>query len=118
MVRGHSWWAALVIAAYFAIFYPAVMKKEEAELHIRYGAAFDEYAKTVPLFFPKPPRRANGRVAASSNAADARGPVSPEAVASPRSAVSVDQYRRNREYQAALGVLFALALVYFRMMLR
>jgi hypothetical protein len=118
-VAGHSWWAALVIAAYFAIFYPAVMKKEEAELHIRYGASFDEYANTVPLFFPKPPRRANGKGAADSgSAANARSPISTERVASSRSAFSVDQYRRNREYQAALGVLFALALVYFRMMLR
>lgn len=101
-VAGHSWWAALVIAVYFAIFYPAVMKKEEAELHIRYGAAFDDYAKKVPLFSPKPPRLT----------------VEPGTASSTSAGFSFEQYRRNREYQAALGVVFALALVYFRMMLR
>jgi protein-S-isoprenylcysteine O-methyltransferase Ste14 len=111
-VAGHSWWAAFVIAAYFAVFYPAVMKKEEIELHIRYGAAFDDYAKKVPLFWPKPPRRATGEAADSSKAAGSAPAISP------RAGFSFHQYRRNREYQAALGVLFALALVWLRMKLR
>lgn len=100
-VASHSWWAALVIAVYFTVFYPAVMKKEEAELHARYGAAFDDYARTVPLFWPKPPSR------------KAANPTM-----QPRRGFSWDQYRRNREYQAAFGVVFAIALVWIRMNLK
>jgi hypothetical protein len=114
-VAGHSWWAALVIATYFAVFYPAVMKKEEAELHTRYGASFDDYAQKVPLFWPKPPRSA----AAGGNVSDVGHATVASSTRTPsRAGFSVDQYRRNREYQAALGVLFALALVWFRMKLR
>jgi protein-S-isoprenylcysteine O-methyltransferase Ste14 len=96
-IAGGSPWSALVIAAYFLSFYPAVMKKEEAELHVRYGQSFDEYAACVPLFWPRPPHRASG-------AGEAR--------------FSWQQYRRNREYQAAIGVLGALLLVYLRMLVR
>lgn len=43
----------LVIAA-FAIYYPAVIKKEEAVLRKRHGAAFEKYFIDVPSFLPKP----------------------------------------------------------------
>jgi hypothetical protein len=91
----------LVIAAYFLIFYPAVMKKEEVELHQRYGTAFDEYAARVPLFWPRPPRRPGAAVAGNGEAS-----------------FSWKQYQRNREYQAAIGVLGALLLVCLRMIVR
>ena len=42
-----------LIAAYFGIFYYAVMRNEEADLRERFGSAFDSYAARVPLFFPK-----------------------------------------------------------------
>jgi protein-S-isoprenylcysteine O-methyltransferase Ste14 len=98
-VAGHSLWAALVVALYFGIFYPIVMKKEEAELRQRYGAAFAEYAKRVPLFFPRP---SLGRHPAQATKADG---------------FSWEQYKRNREYQAALGALLALAVLCVRMYL-
>lgn len=87
----NSWWAALIVGIYFAFFYPAVMHREERELHARYSAAFDEYQRKVPLFFPRlTPARQSG--AASRE-------------------FSWAQYRRNREYQAALGLLFATVLL-------
>jgi len=98
-VAGHSPWAALVIVAYFGAFYPVVMKKEEAELRERYGAAFIEYAKRVPLFFPFPPRRRS-----SSEDSSAEG-------------FSWSRYMKNREYQAALGAILALAVLWVRMFL-
>jgi len=101
-VAGNSWWSALVLIAYFCVFYPAVMRNEEAELQRRYGAAFLEYAKRVPLFFPLPPRHAPAHSAATHTTAHFSWP----------------QYRRNREYQAALGVLGALFLVWLRLKLR
>jgi protein-S-isoprenylcysteine O-methyltransferase Ste14 len=102
-IAGGSLWSALVIAAYFLIFYPAVMKKEEAELHGRYGKAFDDYAARVPLFWPRPPKRASIGPAASGNS---------------EAHFSWKQYQRNREYQAAIGVLGALLLVCLRMIVR
>jgi protein-S-isoprenylcysteine O-methyltransferase Ste14 len=98
-VAGHSLWAALVLAAYFGTFYPVVMNKEEGELRERYGVAFIEYAKRVPIFLPRPPRRGD-----LSSATGANG-------------FSWEQYRRNREYQAALGAVVALGVLWLRMYL-
>jgi len=98
-VAGHSLWAALVLVAYFGTFYPVVMKKEEGELRERYGAAFIEYAKRVPLFFPCPPRPSDLPQANAMNG------------------FSWEQYKRNREYQAALGAIVALGVLWLRMFL-
>lgn len=43
--------AAALIALYLLAFYPAVMRREESEMRLVYGAAFDDYARLVPLFF-------------------------------------------------------------------
>jgi protein-S-isoprenylcysteine O-methyltransferase Ste14 len=97
-LAGHSWWAGGVVVAYFAIFYSAVMRNEERDLRARYGAAFDEYASRVPLFFPRvgtgPQARAVGK------------------------AFDFAQYRRNREYQALLGTLAGIGIVWVRMWIR
>ncbi len=47
-----SWIAAACLASYIAVFYPAVMRREERDLRATYGAEFDAYAARVPLFFP------------------------------------------------------------------
>lgn len=93
LVAGRSWIAALVVGAYFALFYTGVMRREECELRAHYGAAFDDYASRVPLFWPR------------LTAAD-----------SDRSAFSWETYRRNREYQAALGTLAGLLLLWGKML--
>ena len=49
-VAGASWLAAALVAGYFLAFYPAVMHREEEELRTRYAAAFEDYARRVPLF--------------------------------------------------------------------
>ena len=91
LIVGRSWLAAAFFALYFLLFYPAVMRREEAELHARYGSAFDDYARRVPLFFPFP-----GRSIASA------------------ARFSWDLYRRNREYRTALGFLVGIALLGLR----
>jgi protein-S-isoprenylcysteine O-methyltransferase Ste14 len=96
-VAGHSVWAGLVLIAYFGTFYPVVMKKEEGELRERYGAAFSEYAERVTLFFPRPPRSGDRISVSESNG------------------FSWEQYKRNREYQAAFGALLALGVLWLRM---
>lgn len=93
LFAGHSWVAAALIVAYFALFYSGVMRREEQELRARYGAAFEDYAARVPLFWPR---------------------LTP--AGSSDLAFSWERYRRNREYQAALGVAFALALLWAKWM--
>jgi len=93
LVAGGSWLAALLVGVYFVLFYTAVMRREEHDLRAHYGAAFDEYAARVPRFWPclTPARAA-------------------------RSGFSWELYRRNREYQAALGTLAGLLLLWGKML--
>jgi Phospholipid methyltransferase len=90
-VAMNSWIAAALLCGYFAVFYSVVMRKEEGELRFHHGAAFEEYAKAVPLFFPR------------LNAAK----LGPGAAAS----FSFAQYKKNREYRAAIGFLLLLVLL-------
>jgi len=90
-----GWIAAVVVAAYFGYFYRAVMKREEGELRARYGPVFDEYAAQVPLFLP----RLGSKTAASEG-------------------FSWAQYWRNREYQAALGVLGGMGALWALMLVQ
>jgi protein-S-isoprenylcysteine O-methyltransferase Ste14 len=100
VVAGQSWTAGLIVTTYFAVFYYAVMRSEERDVRERFGAAFDEYARRVPLFVPRFPREATIKAPPPGNG------------------FSWVQYRRNREYQALLGTLAGLAAVWMRMWLR
>jgi protein-S-isoprenylcysteine O-methyltransferase Ste14 len=86
-VATHSWIAALLLCAYFALFYSMVMKREEDELQLHHGSAFAEYAKSVPLFWPR--MRVGGSDAEQNH-------------------FSFEQYKKNREYRAAVGFLLLL----------
>jgi hypothetical protein len=90
-VAAHSWISALILCGYFALFYSIVMRREETELRQRHAAAFDEYAKAVPLFFP--------RLTPTKLSFSAAG------------AFSVAQYKKNHEYQAAIGFLLLLGVL-------
>ena len=73
------------------LFYSIVMRREEAELRQHHGAAFDEYARAVPLFFPRlTPAKLSFAGAGS---------------------FSLAQYKKNHEYQAAIGFLLLLAVL-------
>jgi len=84
----HSWISAAILVAYFAVVYYVVMRREEDELRGHFGEQFDVYARRVPLFFP--------RLTAAQSEGSSRG------------AFSFAQYKKNREYQAALGLLLLL----------
>src|SRR5271169_6412024 len=49
----NSWLSAALLLAYFAVGYTFVMRREEIELRGLHGAAFDAYAQSVPLFYPR-----------------------------------------------------------------
>jgi len=87
-VATRSWIAAAILCAYFALFYSFVMRREEQELRAHHGAAFDDYARSVPLFFPR----------------FLRGPSS-------SGSFSFAQYKKNREYRAAIGFLLLLVVL-------
>ncbi len=92
LIAGRSWIAAALVVVYFLFFYSGVMRTEERELRARYGAEFEVYAARVPLFLP-------------SFAAGVKS----------GKPFSFAQYKVNREYQAALGFLLAMALLYAKM---
>ena len=97
-IATHSWVSSVLLCLYFTVFYPIVMRREEAELRERYDASFDEYARVVPLFIPRP------------TAAKLPG--------SGVGAFSLGQYKKNREYQAAIGFLLLLVLLLLMWRLR
>jgi protein-S-isoprenylcysteine O-methyltransferase Ste14 len=94
-IASHSWISTLLLAAYLAIFYPIVIRKEQAELKRMYGDAFVEYASRVPAFWPR---------------------LSPAIVSTGR--FSWPLYRRNREYEAAIGLAVAMIILWFIMLWR
>ena len=78
-------YAAVLLGAVFMLVYPRVIRKEEAELEKIFGKEFRTYAARVPRFFPRP-RRFNG-------------------------SFSIAQYMANREYNASLGLIGAVAIL-------
>jgi hypothetical protein len=91
-VATHSWISAVMVCAYFALVYSYVMRREEGELRRQHGAAFDEYARAIPLFFPQlVPAKLSFSTAGS---------------------FSLAQYKKNHEYQAAVGFVLLLAVLF------
>jgi hypothetical protein len=91
-IATHSWICAVILCGYFALFYSFVMRREESELRQRHGASFDRYAAAVPLFFP---RLTPASFAPSASAG----------------AFSFAQYKKNREYRAAVGFVLLLGIL-------
>lgn len=91
-IAAHSWWGGALLLFYFALVYRLVMRREEKEMRAKHGAAFDDYATRVPLFLP----RVTTAAGESSNAA---------------AAFSWAQYKKNHEYEAALGFLLLLIVL-------
>jgi Phospholipid methyltransferase len=90
-VATRSWISAAILGLYFALFYSIVMRREEAELHQHHGTAFEEYARAVPLFFPR---------------------LTPAKLSfSGTGSFSFAQYKKNHEFRAAIGFLLLLVLL-------
>jgi protein-S-isoprenylcysteine O-methyltransferase Ste14 len=87
-IATRSWISAAILVVYFALVYAVVMRREENELLIQHGEAFRSYAAAVPLFFPRmTPARLQG---------------------SSEGSFSLTQYKKNHEYEAAVGFLLLL----------
>jgi protein-S-isoprenylcysteine O-methyltransferase Ste14 len=87
-----SWIAASILIVYFAIFYSVVMRREEQELRQRHGASFEVYARAVPLFVP---RLTSAKLPGNSPGS-----------------FFFAQYKKNHEWQAAVGFLFLLSVLF------
>src|SRR5712664_1272145 len=97
-IATRSWISSSILIVYFAVFYSIVMRREAEELHLRHGASFEEYARAVPLFIP--------RLTAAKLSADSAG------------SFSFAQYKKNHEWQAAVGFLFLLLVLMLIWLLR
>ena len=94
-VASRSWISAALLATYLLIFYPMVIRREQAELEALYGSAFLEYASRVPAFWPRfTPAKSTGEH------------------------FSWAQYRKNREYEAAIGLAVAMLILWGIMVFR
>ena len=82
------WWLALLFAVLFLGIYLPVMRVEAADLTEIFGEEYKEYARRVPLFFPRP--------------------TVYESSAAPFDAAL---YMRYREYRAALGFVAAWSIL-------
>jgi len=90
-IAARSWISAAILLGYFATVYSVVMRREEGELLGHHGAAFQAYAAAVPLFLPRiTPAKLPGAGGGQ---------------------FSFAQYKKNHEYQAALGYLLLLAVL-------
>lgn len=91
-VAMRSWVSAAILLLYFGIVYFVVMRREEEELRAQHPGAFDEFAVSVPLFLPR-------LTAAKISFASA-------------GAFSWAQFRKNHEYEAAMGFLLLLGVLF------
>ncbi len=94
-VASHSWVSTGLLAAYLIIFYPMVIRREQTEIKKLYGDAFVEYCSRVPAFWP--------RLSVAPN---------------PGEQFSWAQYLKNREYEAAIGLAIAMAILWALMLWR
>jgi len=79
-------WAVLVIACYFAVFYPAVIREEASFLRRKFPDEYAHWEASVPAFFPRPT------------------PGGPRG-----SRFSWERVRQNREWHTALAIPVVLA---------
>lgn len=95
VLAGAQWVLGVVFVIFFLVVYGPVMRREERRLRRHFGEEFDAYAAAVPLFFPR------------------RKPLK----TSPTK-FEWNRYRRNREYEAALGYLVGVIFLVVKILLR
>ena len=94
-VASGSWILGGIFVALFLLVYSLVMRREEDFLRQKFGEAYARYAAQVPLFFP-----------------------ALRALPAPESAFRWERYRKNREYEAALGYVAALVFLFLKFKLK
>jgi protein-S-isoprenylcysteine O-methyltransferase Ste14 len=95
VIAGAQWVLGAVFVFFFLVVYLPVMRREEMNLRRRFGQEYEEYAAVVPLFLP-----ARARCRPSQDEFEWK------------------RYRRNREYEAALGYLAGVIFLIAKFLLR
>lgn len=103
VAAGGRWVFLPLFLGFFVAVYGRTMKQEEELLESLFGDAYREYAHRVPLFLPRP-------------TAWAPETASPDAPSPAQGGFSLSRYRRNREYEAALGVAAGFAFLAAKML--
>ncbi len=85
--------AGVLLVVPSALIYPVVIKSEEAYLRDSFGSEFDEFRRRVPCFLP---RRIPSKIFES---------------------FSLDCYRANREYNAAIGFVSMMVILWLKYVL-
>jgi protein-S-isoprenylcysteine O-methyltransferase Ste14 len=94
-IAGGSALLAVIFVCFFVFVYGPVMRREEAGLRDLYGPKYQAYAAKVPLLFPY---RKSGEGSGER--------------------FQWQRYRRNREYEAALGYLAGILFLALKIFLR
>lgn len=95
VLAGAQWALGVVFGIFFLVVYGPVMRREERNLRQRFGKIFDDYASAVPLFFPY--RKSFGATGEK---------------------FTWRRYRKNHEYEAALGYLACIIFLVLKILLR
>jgi len=93
-VAAASWVLGLIFVCFFILIYVPVMRREENFLRRKFGEAYEQYARSASLFFPTFTARSKATVSSAS----------PDGF-------RWERYRRNHEYDAALGYLAGLVFL-------
>jgi len=88
------WSLLLLVVAFFALVYGPTIRSEREFVRSRFPDAYDDYARNVPAFVPRPAPWRGGAAAG-----EAGGSFSPAL------------YMRHREWQA--GLVFVLVMLWF-----
>lgn len=102
-IAGGRWIFVVVFLVFFAVVYSQVIRQEAAHLAESFGPTYEEYARSVPLFLPRPTRWPGPAGAFGGEPAD-------------RPRFSIERWRRNREYEALLGAVAGFAGLVVRML--
>ena len=97
-IAGGQWIFVALFLVFFVSVYGRTMRGEAEFLEERFGDAYRDYARNVPLFVPR--------------ATAYRAPGAEEGGAP---AFSVERWRGNKEYEALLGAVAAFAFLALRM---
>ena len=97
-LAGGSWTLGISFLLLFLLIYGTVMRREEDSLRLQFGEDFDRYARAVPFFLPTFLRRGD--------------PLNAE------KRFRWELYRKNHEYEAALGFAGGVVFLALKIWLR
>ncbi len=118
-LAGRSWLLGGAFLAFFLAVYGQVIRSEAEALRRAFGESYEQYAKDVPLLVPRLRRAAaekpSERLWAPGESGTSRANG---CVGAAGERFRWQQYRRNREYEAALGYLAVLVFLALKAWLR